>query len=141
MDHFLYCCSLTTARAQASHFVSAFLRSLFASCVALTATMDGQRRLEVLSRQLTAASLGQEAGLVDGVLVAGVCPRALGAWLVHDNPDLRARIVEFLKVRCGAAPARLGAQAKDSGTCTQCFQSWPPHARNAAPRGSQIHDH
>jgi hypothetical protein len=53
------------------------------------------RRLEVLSRQLNAGSV--EAPLAGEL--AGLCPKKLGAFLVHDNPELRASIFEFLKVR------------------------------------------
>jgi hypothetical protein len=35
----------------------------------------------------------------------GICPKQLASFLVHDNPELRERIYEFLKV-CAALPFR-----------------------------------
>ena len=52
-------------------------------------------RLEVLARHLTLAE--QPGGL------AAVCPKKLGAYIAHDNMELRAAIFEFLKVWFTAA--------------------------------------
>ncbi len=64
---------------------------------------DGtMQRLQVLSRQFTAGGeggAGSGSELVDASAVAAVCPRALGAFLVHDNPELRQAIYDFLKVK------------------------------------------
>lgn len=55
-------------------------------------------RLEVLSRQMTAGGMPTGDDIFD---LSGVCPQALGRYLVHDNPELRAAIFEFLKASRG----------------------------------------
>jgi len=64
-------------------------------------------RLDVLARQLTLAGAPAAAGAGTAAAdLSGICPRALGAYLCHDNPELRAAIFDFLKVgSCGAAGA------------------------------------
>lgn len=55
----------------------------------------GNRRLEVLKRQLTAAKTAQECY---GTKELDFCPAEMSRWLVHDNYELRQQIFEFLKV-------------------------------------------
>lgn len=45
-------------------------------------------RLQVLQQQLCAGQAAQDIA---------VCPKELGKFLTHDNPELRAKIFEFLK--------------------------------------------
>lgn len=59
------------------------------------------RRLDVLSRQLTAAA-------ADGAALPNVCPRAMFNFIVHDNPELRQKIYEHLKARRKAKLGVLG---------------------------------
>lgn len=70
---------------------------------AKTASMDGSgpnRRLDILTRQLTGAAVDEPAVLQqDGQSgLDGMCPKALQAVLVHDNDQLRYSIYEFLRV-------------------------------------------
>ncbi|KAI8465897.1 MAG: hypothetical protein J3K34DRAFT_473059 [Monoraphidium minutum] len=53
-------------------------------------------RIDVLAKQLTASSVGAPSGPASMDLT-GVCPEKLGAYLCHDNPELRRAIFEFLK--------------------------------------------
>ncbi|KAL6747266.1 acyl-CoA dehydrogenase/oxidase [Haematococcus lacustris] len=54
-----------------------------------------QRRLDVLSRQLTAAAIGDAVQHPLGIPVP--CVRQLNTFLVHDNHQLREAVYEFLK--------------------------------------------
>jgi hypothetical protein len=60
--------------------------------------MDSSRRLDVLTRQLTAGSRESAPTLLDGTALSAICARSLGVVLVHDNSDLRQAVFEFLKV-------------------------------------------
>lgn len=87
------------------------------------------QRLSVLARQMTAASLEDgELVLADGSAVAGICPKALGAYVTHDNAELRARIMEFLKVRSAAA-----------STFLRCISRIAPHALMQRAQGGTAH--
>ena len=93
------------------------------ACI-IMAKQSSERRLDILTRQFTAATGLQEAAdFYDGSrraqqqqqtprqrdqqqqnagddLAAQLCPRALQQVLLHDNGPLRADIYEFLKVCC-----------------------------------------
>lgn len=58
-------------------------------------------RLNVLARQLT-------AGPAHAVETLMPCPKELGAFLTHDNPELRAEIFEFLKADIFQPQYKLG---------------------------------
>ncbi len=51
-------------------------------------TSMGQHRLDVITRQLTAASLGSHDGLVDAQAITRTDLPALTSWLCHDNPEV-----------------------------------------------------
>uniref|UniRef100_A0A383W1J9 Uncharacterized protein n=1 Tax=Tetradesmus obliquus TaxID=3088 RepID=A0A383W1J9_TETOB len=59
--------------------------------------MEGNRRLEVLERQLCGAQLAEAPELIDDAALSAICPKQLQALLVHDNPELRSAVFEFLK--------------------------------------------
>ncbi|WIA40748.1 hypothetical protein OEZ86_004431 [Tetradesmus obliquus] len=59
--------------------------------------MEGNRRLEVLERQLCAVQLAEAPELIDAAALSAICPKQLQALLVHDNPELRSAVFEFLK--------------------------------------------
>lgn len=87
-------------------------------------------RLEVLSRQLSAAGLSDD--------FAAVCPQRLGAYISHGNEELRQAIFEFLRVSaeapwgCGA-PLRWRAHRRRAPAC-RCSPGPPygPHLRSSA---------
>mmetsp|Transcript_16598 Transcript_16598/g.41454 ORF Transcript_16598/g.41454 Transcript_16598/m.41454 type:complete len:641 (-) Transcript_16598:685-2607(-) len=58
---------------------------------------DEARRLEVLSRQFTAAAMVQECPTKAGAKALDFCPQQMQNWLVHDNHELRKAVFEFLK--------------------------------------------
>ncbi len=64
-------------------------------------------RIQILARQLTAATLEQEARLTSGKPNVAFCPKAMKSFLVHDNEALREAIFEFMKVRAGVAGKEL----------------------------------
>jgi hypothetical protein len=66
--------------------------------------MDGNRRLAVLERHLTAGSAAAGACGVDAAAFQGLCAKELARYLTHDNPELRGRIFEFLKVGSSSTP-------------------------------------
>lgn len=60
------------------------------------------RRLDIITRQLTGASLESTPALLQlggADRAQQTCPRALHDVLLHDNGQLRQSIYEFLKVR------------------------------------------
>lgn len=86
------------------------------------ASMEGagpHRRLDVLARQLTSAAIDEPAllQLSESDLL---CPKALGAVLLHDNGQLRQSIYNFLQVRCllGSLHNALGGQAAWCWACS-----------------------
>jgi hypothetical protein len=59
------------------------------------------RRLDVITRQLTRASISEPELLLqqgEATELARVCPKALHAVLLHDNGQLRSSVYDFLRV-------------------------------------------
>lgn len=83
------------------------------------------RRLEVISRQLCAMAIegGSRVPTVPPVPGISFCPRAMEAFLVHDNHELRKSIHEFLKVCSDQGEAGLQAEVAHM-RAHACNKSW-----------------
>lgn len=62
--------------------------------------MEGSKRIQVLARQLTSAAISCPSAT--SVSANDVDVQRLAAFLLHDNPQLRAQIQDFLKVAAHA---------------------------------------
>jgi hypothetical protein len=57
--------------------------------------MEGNRRLEVLERQLCAAQLAEAPELIEAAALSAICPKQLQALLVHGGCGLLPRTALF----------------------------------------------